>query len=276
MMNKLNSYIWKEKKQIISKTDFEQFEIKMIDMSEVQLRTAYEHCKNMLYNDSKKDPGRYLVLSEISQQINNCAAELAVRWFCSLVDDKLNLKYSRFSLLNEIRSVIEIIKINYPKDYTFRLQDIYDDIPVDFKPITIESILKSCKDTLGKMNIKHITKSFIIKQGIWFTAEEIKDFKEIEKLRDVNEMLKVVKERLKLNNSTEIKLKSSGLSYNQFRSMINLKISKKYSELTTLQLETLKNKMLFILEEQVLFHIMQWQTLMSQIEEVCEYKSYKL
>ena len=58
--------------------------------------------------------------------------------------------------------------------------------------------------------------------------------------------------------------------------MINLKISKKYSELTTIQLETLKNKLLFILEEQVLFHIMQWQTLMGQIEEVCEYKGFKL
>ena len=275
MMNKLNSYVWKEKKQIISKTDFEQCETKMIDMSEIKLKTAYEHCKDMLYNDSKKDPGRYLVLNEISTQINNCAAELAVRWFCLLVDDKQNLKYSRFSLLNEIKSIVEIISIKYPKDHVFRLQDIYDDIPVDFKPITIESILKSCKDTLGKMNINHITKSFIIRQGIWFTAEVIKDFKEIEKLRDVNQMLDVVKERLKLNN-TEIKLKSSGLSYNQFRAMINLKISKKYSELTTIQLETLKNKLLFILEEQVLFHIMQWQTLMGQIEEVCEYKGFKL
>ncbi len=58
MMNKLNSYVWKEKKQIISKTDFEQCETKMIDMSEIKLKTAYEHCKDMLYNDSKKDPGR--------------------------------------------------------------------------------------------------------------------------------------------------------------------------------------------------------------------------
>lgn len=48
--------------------------------------------------------------------------------------------------------------------------------------------------------------------------------------------------------------------------MINLKSNKKYLELTTNQLETLRDKVLFLLEENVSFHISQWETLMAQIE----------
>ena len=58
--------------------------------------------------------------------------------------------------------------------------------------------------------------------------------------------------------------------------MINLKSNKKYIELTTNQLETLRDKVLFLLEENVSFHISQWETLMAQIEEVAEFKKYKL
>lgn len=276
MIEKINSYIWKEKKIIINKSTINQDEIKMIDMSESELKKAYQHCKNMLYNDSKTDPGRYLVLEEISNQINNCGAELAIRWFCKLTDEKNNPKYSRFSLLNEIKTVIENIKNNYSIDHVFRLQDIYTGLPIDFNSISIESILKGCKDTLGKFNKKHLTKSFIINQGIWFTSEEIKDFKEIEKLKTINEILKSIKEKFGLNSVSELKVKSSGLNFSQFRSMMNLKINKKYSELTTNQLETLRNKILFILEENVFFHIKQWEKLMSQIEEVIIYKGYNL
>ena len=76
--------------------------------------------------------------------------------------------------------------------------------------------------------------------------------------------------------ATDLRLKSTGLNYEQFRGMMNIKINKKYSELTTNQLETLKNKILFSFEESVFFQINTWKTLMSQIEEVCEYKQFKL
>ena len=99
----------------------------------------------MLYNNSRIDPGRYILLEEISQQINNCIAELAIRWFCQLVDEKQNPKYSRFSLLCEIKTVLEKIKLQYPEDHVFRLQDIYSNMPADFNPVTIDSIIKGCK-----------------------------------------------------------------------------------------------------------------------------------
>lgn len=169
MIDKLHSYIWKNKKKFVDKNTTNQDEIKLLDMTEYQLRESYQHCKNMLFNDSKNDPGRYLVLEEISQQINNCSAELSIRWFCQLIDDHGNPKYSRFSLLNEVTTLIENIKSQYEEDHVFKLQDLYSNIPVDFKPVSIESIIKGCKDTLGKFNRKRLTKAFIIRQGIWFT-----------------------------------------------------------------------------------------------------------
>ena len=274
-MKDLNKYIWKEK-AVRTTTEFTQKEHKMIDMTEKNLQIAYNHCKDMLYNNSKEDPGRYLVLDEISKQINNCSAELAVRWFCSLLDNKQNPKYSRFSLLLEIKTILEQIKSNHLEDHTFRLQDLYSGIPTDYNPVSVESLMKACKDTLGKFNKQHITKSFIIKQGIWFTSEELNDFKEIDKLRTVPEIIKTIKSRFGLDMATDLRLKSTGLNYEQFRGMMNIKINKKYSELTTVQLETLKNKILFALEENVIFQIEQWKKLMNQIEEVCEYKGYKL
>ena len=50
----------------------------------------------------------------------------------------------------------------------------------------------------------------------------------------------------------------------------------KYSELTTSQLETLKDKVLYALESQILKQVNIWTNLMKQIEKVIEYKNYKL
>ena len=142
--------------------------------------------------------------------------------------------------------------------------------------ISVDLFLKSCKDTLGKFNKSHITQTFIVNLGIWFSQDEIRNFEQVEKLSTLEERIQVVKDRLNLRNDLRIPIKSSGLSYTQFRSMINLKSNKKYLELTTNQLETLRDKVLFLLEENVSFHISQWESLMAQIEEVAEFKGIKL
>ena len=63
--------------------------------------------------------------------------------------------------------------------------------------------------------------------------------------------------------------------------MIHLKKLKgfsrcKYSEMSTSQLETLRKKVLYAFEEEILYQISVWKELMRQIEEVVEYKHYKL
>jgi hypothetical protein len=266
---KIESYIWKNKKDMYNS---EQSSIRMIDMNEITLKEKYEHCKTMLMNTSREHPGRYVVLKEISQQINDCGAELLIRWFESL---DCNPKYTRFTLLTEIRNALQNNKDTFA-DQEVKIQNIYSGLPPQLNGITISSIIKGCKDTLGKFNRKHITKTFIIKQGIWFTAQEAKEFTEISQAKTMSEKLTVVKERLGINSVLELPVNATGLNYAQFRGMILLGVSKKYSELTTLQLETLRYKVLFALEEEVFFHINKWETLMAQIEEVSEFKGFKL
>lgn len=273
--DKLNSYVWKKRKVIVDKDTITQEKVKMMDMTEDELTSARKHCINMLYNDSKFDPGRFIVLEEITNQINNCNTELAIRWFLSLTSDDKPV-YTRFSLLNQLNEKLAELKENNPDIMIFRLKDVYDGLPIDYQEIDINSVIKGCKYLLGKFNRKHITTNFILKQGIWFTKQEIDDFNNIEKLKSLKEIIFVIKERLGIKQSYELPIKSTGLNYSQFRAMINLKVNKKYSDLTTTQLETLKSKILFILEEDIHYHIQQWQNLISQIEEVAAYKGYNL
>jgi hypothetical protein len=46
--------------------------------------------------------------------------------------------------------------------------------------------------------------------------------------------------------------------------------------LTTGQLETLRKKVLYNLEDEVLFQVNIWTTLMKQIKEVADYKHYTI
>ena len=57
--------------------------------------------------------------------------------------------------------------------------------------------------------------------------------------------------------------------------MIGLR-PKKYSELTTDQLSTLRNKVLFRLENEVMFHIEQWEERIRQIELVAQSRGITL
>lgn len=273
--DKLNSYVWKKRKVIVDNNTVTQDKVKMMDMTEDELSSARKHCINMLYNDSKFDPGRFLVLEEITEQINNCNTELAIRWFLSLLDNDKPV-YTRFSLLNQLNEKLKELRELNPEVSIFRLKDVYDGLPIDFQDIDIELIIRGCKDLLGKFNRKHITQNFVLKQGIWFTKKELEDFENIERLKNLKDIISVIKERLGIHKSLELHIKPTGLTYSQFRAMVNLKVNKKYSDLTTTQLETLKNKILFILEEDVRFHIKRWQDLIEQIEEVAEYKKFNL
>ena len=103
----------------------------------------------------------------------------------------------------------------------------------------------------------------------------MKDLTEKDENGNIRDRLEVVRERLNLKSTTNLYVNSRGLTYGQLRAMINLK-SKKYFDLTTEQLTTLRDKVLFLLEEEVKYHIEQWETRMGQIEKVAEYHGYTL
>ena len=122
---------------------------------------------------------------------------------------------------------------------------------------------------------KHITFSFILNMGVYLTPAEMKEFDEKDKDGNTRSKLEVIKERLNIKNTVRLTVKPAGLSFNELRAMVNLK-PKKYSELTTDQLTVLRNKVLFKLENEVMFHIEQWEERMRQLRMVAESKGITL
>lgn len=111
--------------------------------------------------------------------------------------------------------------------------------------------------------------------GVYLTPSEMKDFDEKDSNGNTRKKPEVIKERLGLRDSVRLIIKPSGLSFNEFRSMLNLK-SKRYSELTTDQLTILRDKVLFRLENEVSFHIEQWEEKIRQLKICAQYKGVSI
>lgn len=265
--NDINTFIWKGRKVEVN-GQLVQEEKRLVDCSEEELRTFYNHCESMLYNDSKEFPGRYVLLDIIKDQRERCNAELFLRW---LEQEK---SVPRYTFLASLRVFLDNNKGIDTKE-VFISEALVGDCPTEFARLPIDVVLEGCLDKLGKFNKQHITLTFILKQGLWFTQQESKDLTEKTATGEFREKADVAKERLGLKPSVNLYMTPKGLSFTQLRAMVNLK-SKKYSELTTPQLETLRNRILFSLEDEVKFHISQWETRKNQIKMVCDAKGFTL
>lgn len=264
--NDVKTFVWKGRKHV-SKDGITQNEIKLIDCSENELRGFYNHCDMMLYNTDKDNPGRYILLDIIKDQRTRCNVELFIRYLeAEEATHRLVLK----------TSIQEFLDNNPQVDAkTYKISNIASCCPSEFANLTLDLILDGCTDRLGKFSKKHITRTFILKQGLWFTSEESKML--IEKNEDgtVKDKWEVAAKKLGLDPSNKVYITSKGLSLSQMKAMLNLK-SCKYSEMSNEQLLTLRNKILFYLEDDVKFHIKQWETRQRQIKLVCEHKKYNL
>ena len=157
--SKLNSYVWKGQKEIDANGKYVQNEQRMIDMTEQQLNGAYDHCRTMLFNKDSRNPGRHLVLSLISDQRDRCGAELFLR------DIKTEKGIDRFSLVMPINvfkgNNAELFAQSRPT-----LDLAFQDLPDEFRQVPIDLVLDACIDRLGAFNKKHITRAFILRQGV--------------------------------------------------------------------------------------------------------------
>ena len=266
----VKNFIWKGEKKEINGV-MTQEEIRLIDADEKQLNKFYNHCMSMLYNQDKQNPGRYLLLDIIKDQIARCNCELFLRW---LEQEKGK---PRFTFLSDVRTILDNNKENIPDTTNIPISTIVGGCPDEFKEIPISLIIDGCIDRLGYFNKQHITLSFIVKQGLWFTQQELKDLTERNEDGTIKDRIEVVKERLGLELKPNINLyiTPKGLTFAQLKAMISLR-SKKYSELTTDQLKTLRNIILFALSDEVRFHINQWEARISQLQEVAKLKDITL
>lgn len=273
--NSIESFVWKGEKKHVNK-EVVQEEIRLIDASEEQLQSFYNHCKEMLYNKDRKNPGRYTLLNIIKEQRSNCNAELFLRYLTT-GDVANGIKpYPRFSYFQALKTFLDNNKEVLPKNiWTTTPITVVTETPAEFSEITIDKVYKACLDSLGVFQRKHLTNNFISKIGLWFTPSEMTDLLEKDSNGKTINRLNVVRTRLELNNNIHLKIDPNGLSYKEFRAMINLQ-SKKYSELTKDQLTILRDKILFKLEEEIEFHISQWEERIEQIKKVAKSKNFVL
>jgi len=265
----ITRFIWKGRKERGADGKYKQTEKRLVDMSQRELEECYDRCKTMLFNTDPENPGRYLVLKEISDQKDRCGAELFIRH----VDQ--NNHFSRFFLLGTVNDFIKNNK-EALKGHKPVAEDAFNGIPSEFLKVPLNLVIDGCLDRLGTINKKHITRTFILRLGIWLTSTESKDLVEVDEDGKVRDRLEVIRERLNIKDAERLHVNSRGLNYTQMRAMLNIKANKKYLDLTTSQLETLRNRVLFNLEDAVKGHIADWERRMEEIELVLTSKGYKI
>lgn len=267
--NDINTFVWKYARV---NYNTEQREVKLVDVPEEELKQFYTHCNSMLYQRDSKIPGRYVLMELIKEQREKCNVELFLK---GLETGELSGKnpYPRHTYLQDLRSYLTSNKEKFPpSDYDkIYITACTSGLPREFQKLTIADVTAGCLDQLGIFRRKHLTFSFILKMGIYLTPHELKELGE----EEGKTKIEILKERLGLKPDIKISIKSSGLSLTEFKAMLNLK-SVKYSQLTTNQLLALRNKVLFRLENEVQFHIEQWEELKRQIELVAKHKGYTL
>jgi hypothetical protein len=264
----INDYVWKG-----PKVNGVQEEVHLINATYDQLRKFYVHCDQMLNNTDAKNPGRFTLLDIVQDQIQRCRAELLIRWL------RAEKHYTSAKCLEDVRSIIKNNKEVLTNDVlkTYPIGGIMSNLPIDYENVPISLVLDACLDSLGVLDNSHLTLNFLVKMGLWFTQQEMqKDLyrKDIETGKAVNR-LQVVAEELRLDPIVAAKLHiyNTGLSYNEFKSMVRLKRDK-YSNLTTEQLKLLSEKILYRFQNQCDAQAKQWVTKMDEIIKVAEYKGW--
>ena len=265
----ITNFVWKGSKSLDENGKYRQNEKRLVDMTERELQNAYDHCKTMLFNKDSENPGRYVVLESIADQRDKIGAELFLRYV------EQNHHLVRFTLLTSINEFLRNNK-DVSKTHKLTVSDAIPSAPNEFEKVPINMVVDGCLDRLGTFNKKHITRTFVLKQGIWLTPAESKELLEHNPDGSVKDRLEVVRERLNIKEVEKLFINSKGLNYTQMRAMLNIKPNRKYLDLTTTQLETLRYRILFNLEESVKNHISSWERRMEEIELVLTSKGYQI
>jgi len=269
--NDYTNFVWKGEK-IKDGDKYVQNTEKIADMSPERLKECWKHCEKMLHNDDPKHLGRHNVLEEVTLQINKCNVELLLRYFENTYLRRENSSATkRFSLMVSLR---ELMRNNSEvTDWSqVPISYISENLPDEFKDINIADVLDGCTDNLGAFNKQHLTMTFITKMGLWFTKAEENELK----ANSNQDRLKLAKERLHLPSKLILRFSEKGLSYHEMRAMLTLPKKQKYSDMTTEQLVTLRNKVLLRLSREVDGHIFSWNRLQKQIELVAKSKGVNL
>lgn len=272
--NNILNAVWKYEKQIINGEVYQDSK-KFMDMDLDELQRCFSYTQTMLYNEDPQNLGRFHVLKMIQDQRGKCNTELFIRYVQSAgTYTDMTKGIPRFKFLEAINEFVTENKHLF-ENILEQPISLLMTCPEEFSSIPIDQVIDGLLDKLGRFNKKHITMSFLTKQGLWFTSEEsaeltVKDIK-----GNIRDRLEIVKENLNLKPSIKLHLNPRGIKYKEFQAMVGLR-SCKYSELSTLKLITLRDSILFRLEEDVRFHIEFWQQKQNEIFKIAKIKNYNL
>lgn len=270
--NDYSNFIWKGAKRKDGKKCV-QDSVRIIDMSPEELKAAYKHCDKMLYNDNPKNLGRYNVLEEITSQIHKCNIELFLRYSENVYQHTGREIVTRFQLMCSLRQ----LKQNNQdiQDWsTVPIYQVTSELPTEFNDLSVEDVMDGCIDRLEAFDKSHLTMTFITKMGLWFTKAEENEMKDL--ATSNIERVRVAKEKLHLPDNLILRFNEKGLSYHEMKAMLSLPKKQKYKDMTTEQLTTLRNKVLFRLQRIIDGHIYSWKKLKKQIELVANEKGIDL
>lgn len=258
VLESIDSLTWRDK----SGND-----IKLVDASVEDLRKWYKHCYEMLYNVSPWNPGKFIVRENIHRTWDSCNTELFVRYILHECETDIKTKKDILDYINKQRAASEKDILNDS------IASIFNGVPPIFEKVTVNRLMDACFDKLDVLNKKMITDKFILAQGIWLTDEEKIELTEVGKARN---RMEVIKERLCLNPDIKLRVSPTGLSFTEFRSLVQLSSLPKISSLTTIALKTLRDKILLLLDNDLDYHINKWSTLMSNIQRVAEARNIEI
>lgn len=260
-MDSIESLTWKDKNGN---------NVKLMTAPEEDIRKWYKHCYEMLYNAYPWSPGKYVVRENIHKTWDACNTELFVRYLLHDCDTDIKTKKDILDYINSQRSSHDRDILNES------ISVLFNGLEPIFEKVTVSRLMDACFDKLDVLNKKMITDKFILAQGIWLTDDEKVELTETDNNGRIRNRMEVIKERLCLNPDIQLRVSPTGLSFSEFRSLVQLTSLPKITSLSTIALKTLRDKILLLLDNDLNYHINKWNTLMSNIQRVADARNISL
>ena len=258
--NDVNSLVWKDKTGV---------NIRLMDIPQNELKRYHRHCEQMLTNRDIYKPGKLVIRENIQKCWDSCNAELFARYLMHDCETDIKTNKDLLDFINVQRKANNV-------DVEDSISVLFTGLPSIYEKVTVGKLMDVCFDKLDVLNKKMITDKFIIAQGIWLTDEEKQELTELETGGKIRNRMEVIKERLCLNPDIRLRVSPTGLSFAEFRALIQLSDLPKISSLSTIALKTLRDKVLLLLDNDLDYHINKWMKIKKDIERVAEYKNWNL